>query len=631
MTHAPCGTAVRLLLTLAPLVLSSAAPTDEPVYEGYADALTSGGAGGAEVWVTTLADDGPGSLRQAIAGLTGTPTVVKFAVAGTICVHREIRITRSSVTIAGETAPEPGITLECAYSSDRGLGINASDVIVRQLRIRNSPAENLQIWGGNRIIIDRCSLTWAGDGAVDCNTGRVTVSRCLVAGNVEGSKAHGNRVSFHHNLFTDNNRRQPRVFAPAGPDFDFRNNVVRRWWNLGTQVVGAGASCNILNNFYGPPAPGETWGASLVDQDAGPFHTSGNAASDPAAIDLNAIGTAAEPFGQPDVTTLAAEDVPADVLADVGAQPTDAVDLAWIDGSASGHRPAGWTPPPDLCTGGGGGGGPAWSEPAGWHVDAASGSDSNPGSAGLPFASIVRAIASARAGDLVLVWSGTYAGQLNFTAYAGTAGAPIRFKRDPAAGRARITSGSTANPCVYGTKGYIVLDGFEITGGQNGVRLYHDAADGWLILNCRIFGNGQDGVHVRYADGTTLENCAIYGNGSNFKGVYAYSSALNTTIRRCTIYDHRQNVYLATSATGTLQDSIVNVGLTGVTASGATLSILYSDVFGHATNYQGAAPGPGSISADPRFVAPVAGDFRLQASSPCRGAASDGGDMGVRP
>src|SRR5687768_1539381 len=88
------GVLARLLLLCGTVPAARAQP-----YEGYADALTTGGDGGEEVWVTSLDDAGPGSFRAAVAGLTGRPTVIKFAVAGKVCVRREVRITRGNVTV----------------------------------------------------------------------------------------------------------------------------------------------------------------------------------------------------------------------------------------------------------------------------------------------------------------------------------------------------------------------------------------------------------------------------------------------------------------------------------------------------------------------------------------------------
>ena len=44
--------------------------------------LATGGAGGTVVNVTNLNDSGTGSFRAAVAGLSGSPTIIRFTVGG---------------------------------------------------------------------------------------------------------------------------------------------------------------------------------------------------------------------------------------------------------------------------------------------------------------------------------------------------------------------------------------------------------------------------------------------------------------------------------------------------------------------------------------------------------------------
>ena len=212
-------------------------------YEGYTP-LTGGGDGGAEVWVTDLADSGAGTLREALGGLDGSATVIKFGVGGTINLTAALSLTKANVTIAGETAPAPGITLNGATIGglEAILEVNTHDVIIRHLRFRDSGKEGIQIFGDYNIIVDHCSITGSADGACDVNGGvhHFTFSRNLLADNVECHRSYGNSASFHHNLYTYNNRRQPKIVTGTGP-YDFRNNVVEYWTNTGTNVQGAGA------------------------------------------------------------------------------------------------------------------------------------------------------------------------------------------------------------------------------------------------------------------------------------------------------------------------------------------------------------------------------------------------------
>lgn len=130
-------------------------------------AQTPGGRGGRIIKVTTLAPTGPGSLREALDAKG--PRIVVFEVGGVIDLGVETaKISEPFLTIAGQTAPQPGITLIRG-----GIDITAHDVIVQHIRVRPGDA-GLPKMGGNdfdaistvgayNVIVDHCSLTWASD------------------------------------------------------------------------------------------------------------------------------------------------------------------------------------------------------------------------------------------------------------------------------------------------------------------------------------------------------------------------------------------------------------------------------------------------------------------------------------
>jgi len=85
--------------------------------------------------VTNLNDSGPGSLREGLESQNGARTIV-FEVSGNISLKNPLALRaqkNSWLTIAGETAPSPGITIK-----DDGLkvGTGCHDILIRHLRIR---------------------------------------------------------------------------------------------------------------------------------------------------------------------------------------------------------------------------------------------------------------------------------------------------------------------------------------------------------------------------------------------------------------------------------------------------------------------------------------------------------------
>ncbi len=324
---------------MQPILIEGEAPPPPPPpviepYEGYLP-ITTGGEGGKEIWVTNLNSSGAGSFAAALASLDGTATLIKFSVGGTI--YGTHYIYKPNATICGETAPSPGITIN-GGGAYRCFEIAADDVIIRHMRFREAGGEIIQCWSHSDVIVDHCSLTSCGDGAADFNNGcnHIIFSNNIVADALEGHRTYGEYASFHHNLYTWNNRRQPKIVTTIGP-FDFRNNVVEYWGNVGTNCENVGA-INVINNWYGPPAPTEVWDYGLiVGAAATDTYVAGNyCEGDP---DINTEGNQNSPAPEPSVTTMDANQMLWDeVHRNAGAMPRDAIDTGYAG-------PAGNTPP----------------------------------------------------------------------------------------------------------------------------------------------------------------------------------------------------------------------------------------------------------------------------------------------
>ncbi|GGD70304.1 pectate lyase family protein [Croceicoccus mobilis] len=128
---------------------------------------TEGGQGGKIVKVTTLAKDGPGSLAAALA-MKGKRIIV-FEVGGAIDLGMSsLKIDQPYVTIAGQTAPSPGITLMRG-----GIDVTTHDVKISHLRVMTGDAgqEKMSGWeadafstaAAHDVVIENNTFMWAVD------------------------------------------------------------------------------------------------------------------------------------------------------------------------------------------------------------------------------------------------------------------------------------------------------------------------------------------------------------------------------------------------------------------------------------------------------------------------------------
>lgn len=261
-----------------------------PGAEGHGRYVT-GGRGGEVRHVTNLNDNGPGSLREAVKG-DKAKTVV-FDVGGVIALEEELKI-GANTTIAGQTAPSPGITLR--YYTVRPAGDN---IIIRFIRVRRGQERDVNdsadaIWAREYtgMILDHCSFSWSIDEVASFyDMNNFTMQWCTIAESLNnaghGKGAHGyggiwggKLASFHHNLLAHVSNRVPRFNgarygwtgytknklyseykwenAVQAENVDFRNCVMFNWGNSNGCYGGpGGGQINIVNNYYkgGPATP----------------------------------------------------------------------------------------------------------------------------------------------------------------------------------------------------------------------------------------------------------------------------------------------------------------------------------------------------------------------------------------
>lgn len=243
---------------------------------------TYGGRGGKVFVVTSLADSGPGTLREACEA-AGARTVV-FNVAGIIKIERPININAPFITIAGQTAPGNGVCL-----AGETFAINTHDVIIRHMRFRRGDTwvgRRDDAIGGNpvgNIIIDHVSASWGLDENMTLyrhmftdgpnnpkaprhklSTVNLTIQNSMFSEGLDtynhafGSTLGGQNVLMARNLWANNTGRNPSVGMNG--TFNFVNNIVYNWYHRTMDGGDYSSRYQLINNYYkpGPVTPKDT-------------------------------------------------------------------------------------------------------------------------------------------------------------------------------------------------------------------------------------------------------------------------------------------------------------------------------------------------------------------------------------
>ncbi|HEY9248881.1 MAG TPA: DUF547 domain-containing protein [Rariglobus sp.] len=233
---------------------------------------TAGGAGGKVIVVTSLADSGPGTLREALNAKE--PRIIRFGLAGEIWLKDKLVFNSPFVTVEGESSPPPGITL----MGDK-LRIRAHDVIIRNIRVRvgalltNSDPQNrdgIAIEGSQdgrdpnyNVLVENCSVMWAIDENIQIwgkGSHDIVVRNCIIA---EGlSKGHPKGGTHSAGLIVGPDTRNVLVQGNLFAHNAFRN-----------PVAGGGSESTILNNLVYNPGFGGFMVYNGGDQSTQPTKT----------------------------------------------------------------------------------------------------------------------------------------------------------------------------------------------------------------------------------------------------------------------------------------------------------------------------------------------------------------------
>lgn len=342
-------------------------------------ATTPGGRGGRIIRVTTLDPDGPGSFLEALN--TKGPRIIVFEVAGHIDLSkRNVRITEPYLTIAGQTAPSPGITID----KSKSIAVVTHDVVIQHIRIHAGDLGEPKAQGyssdgirtdegAHDVVLDHVSVYWAtnknfavsgprfnGTNADEWrqNTShRITVQNSIIAEalshathwKVEHSKGaliHDNTtdILMARNLFAHNYERSPLfkggvhaafinnlIFNPGQRAMHY-NLIAYEWRSHPFETGRITAIGNVLRAGMSTPLPlalFEIGGAGDVD-----LYAKDNVAVDKIGQPLPMLGrygvtrakvieAKAPQVWPPYINILPSVDVETEVLLDVGARPWD--------------------------------------------------------------------------------------------------------------------------------------------------------------------------------------------------------------------------------------------------------------------------------------------------------------------
>jgi len=244
--------AKRLSVVIITFIITVAVSSESPAFPSAVGfgIDTPAGRGGRIIKVVNLNPEGEGSLKAALE--TQGPRIVVFEIGGVIDLDKKtLRISEPYITVAGQTAPSPGITMI------RGsLEITAHDVLIQHIRLRIGDAgmpkgsgyePEMTVSAAHHVVIDHCSVSWGVDENLSISGPRydgpeatshdVTISNCFITEGLSssthskgihsmGTLVHDNctQVAIIGNFYAHNDERNP--WFKGGTTGIIVNNVI---------------------------------------------------------------------------------------------------------------------------------------------------------------------------------------------------------------------------------------------------------------------------------------------------------------------------------------------------------------------------------------------------------------------
>lgn len=137
-----------------------------------------------------------GSLRWCLT--RSYPRVILFEVSGYINLKSYLRVSNDNISIYGQTAPSPGVTVSGVDVVD----FRCDNVVMQHLRFRSAYAGSSQIdamslYNADNIFVDHCSFSYAKDesvgiaGSSDDMSGVITFQNCIFSNPLSGKDGKG--------------------------------------------------------------------------------------------------------------------------------------------------------------------------------------------------------------------------------------------------------------------------------------------------------------------------------------------------------------------------------------------------------------------------------------------------------
>ena len=238
--------------------------------------------------VTSKADSGPGTLREAVQNATSVGVIVTFyGLSGEIVLNSPIDVNTNNFYLAGQTSPN-GITIRSNGTQNNALFRTTGSpdgVIVRNLAFRRGPGataevngDNITLLGGNNIIFDHCSFSWGTDeninlyGADNITFQNIINSETLMfsthayttdPNNSAYYRPHSmgllmgrdtNHVTFFNTLFAHNNQRNPLLGGDdvqGARSVEAVNMIIYNWGDFGFVVKDdTPIDLNLINHLH---------------------------------------------------------------------------------------------------------------------------------------------------------------------------------------------------------------------------------------------------------------------------------------------------------------------------------------------------------------------------------------------